>query len=150
MLPYMNDNLDAPKGPGRPTDYRPEYCDRIIEFFSRDLYRTEIKQVASQGQVVYLEEKVANYLPTFQKFATELGTTHKTLLDWSNKHPEFSEAYDLCKNLQYDFINQHGLLGSYKSAYCKFVATNITDMKDKTEHEVRDASIRIDKQDEAL
>lgn len=135
---------------GRPSDYREEYCERILEFFGEELYVDETREVASQGEAVEITEKVANKLPTFQRFAIEIGTTHKTLLEWAKVHPEFRKAYDICKEVQWDFLVQHGLRGSYKAAFAKFLATNITDLRDKQEVEVKEASIRIDKQDEDL
>lgn len=135
---------------GRPSDYRPEYCDEILKFFSRELYSTQTKQVASQGQVVEISETVANALPTFQKFAAQIGTTNKTMLEWCKVNDEFRKAYAVCKELQYDFLVHHGLLGGYKSAFAKFLATNVTDLRDRTEHQIKDSTIRIEKSDEDL
>ena len=43
-------------------------------------------------------------------------------------------------------------MGIYKEGFAKFVAINITDMRDKIEHSIDKASItvRIDKDDEKL
>lgn len=58
---------------GRPTDYRPEYCDRVIELGRRGDSRAEI--------------------------AAELDVARYTLKNWENEHPEFldamTRAYDL-------------------------------------------------------
>lgn len=51
---------------GRPTDYRPEYCDLIIEVMSEGL--------------------------SFASFAATLGVCRDSLNEWASKHPEFSVA----------------------------------------------------------
>jgi transcriptional regulator with XRE-family HTH domain len=48
---------------GRPTDYRPEFCEQIIEF----------------GKKGYSESQVA----------AEFGVTRKTLNNWEAEHPDF-------------------------------------------------------------
>jgi hypothetical protein len=51
---------------GRPTNYRPEYCDMVIEFMA-DGY-----SVAA--------------------FAGHIRTTRQTIYNWANEHPEFFDA----------------------------------------------------------
>jgi transposase len=55
------------KGPGgRPTDYRPEYCQKLIDF-------------CSLGR-------------SYEAFAGFLGVSKQTLYTWEKKHPEFLDA----------------------------------------------------------
>lgn len=59
---------------GRPTDYRPEFCDKIIE-------------LGAQGCSIV-------------EFAAELGCTSKqTLFNWAAAHPDFMEAFTRAKIL---------------------------------------------------
>ncbi len=51
---------------GRPTDYRPEYCKRVIALMTEGKSWTVV--------------------------AKELGTTRETLDDWCERNPEFSDA----------------------------------------------------------
>lgn len=53
---------------GRPTDYKPEYCDRVVE-------------LGKQGKV----------LP---QIACALGVTKSTIYLWAQTHSEFSEAME--------------------------------------------------------
>jgi len=135
---------------GRPTSYRPEYCQKMIEFFNRPLYITKTKQVVQKGVVVEIEYEKANSLPTFEGFARSIESTHVTLINWTKKNPEFFKAYKRCKDIQKEFIVEHGLQDNYNAAFAKFLAVNVTDLRDKTEHEVKDTTIRIEKQDESL
>lgn len=125
---------------GRPTKYKEEYCQKMIDFFSidhtREVKRTKINK---DGSVHEWYEEVANKLPTFEAFAVrELGVHVETLINWKNqkdengnlKNVEFFESYNICKNLQKDMLNNLAMLGFYNAAYTKFVAINITDMRD--------------------
>ena len=56
---------------GRPTDYRPEYCERVIEFG--------------------LDGK----LPA--QMASKLGVCKDTLHEWARVHAEFSDAFTLAR-----------------------------------------------------
>lgn len=51
---------------GRPTDYRPEYCEQIVEFMK-------------DGK-------------SFVGFSASIGTHIDTILEWAKVHPEFSLA----------------------------------------------------------
>lgn len=56
---------------GRPTDYRPEYCERVVEMGGEGL------------------------LPV--SMAARIGVTKFTLHEWAKVHPEFSIAFDLAR-----------------------------------------------------
>ena len=54
---------------GRPTKYKPEYCEMLIE---------HMKQLHS-----------------FETFAVDIGVNRDTLYEWCKNHPEFSDAKKL-------------------------------------------------------
>lgn len=54
------------KAVGRPTDYRPEYCDKVIEWGKLGKSKTWM--------------------------AAEIGISKQTLYDWEKAHPEFLDA----------------------------------------------------------
>jgi hypothetical protein len=106
---------------GRPTKYNLTWSNKLIEFFDVDL-------IKGNGM-----RREANAMPTFEGFCFKNKIHHSTLLDWCDKHEEFSEAYAWCKNKQKEMIIQGGMLGLYNAQFTIFVAKNVTDMKDKTE-----------------
>jgi transposase-like protein len=56
---------------GRPTDYKPEYCQRVIDLMHGGMYIYEV--------------------------AAELDVSRETLYAWARTHPEFSDAFKLAK-----------------------------------------------------
>jgi len=71
---------------GRPSGYRPEYCERVIELG---------KDGASPAQM-----------------AADLGITHRnTLDDWAEVHPEFSEAYTHARTQAQAWWERTGMAG---------------------------------------
>ena len=77
---------------GRPTDYKPEYCEEIIEFFSRQPFEF-VKVKDDEGKEVVATNKngapilMPCELPTKEGFAISIGNHVNTLLDWAKKHP---------------------------------------------------------------
>lgn len=121
---------------GRPTDYKPEYCDEIREFFDRELTKTLKTVITGKNDYSREEEKeIANELPTFERFAVNIGVNKDTLYEWEKVHPEFSDSMEECRQIQQDFLVQNGLKGLYQSNFAIFVAKNYTGMRDKTEIE---------------
>ena len=123
-------------GAGRPTKYKPEYCQAIIDWFSGETTRTGIKTITTaKGTVIQEETILPEKLPLFERFAQSIGVCVDTLDEWQNRHRKFSEAYTRAKQIQKAFLNENSLMGLYESKYAIFLAKNITDMRDRTEVE---------------
>lgn len=84
---------------GRPSSYRPEYCARLLQYFSGKISYTLNTTDKGSQQVMPGSE-----LSTFQGFAAEIGVTVDTLLDWTQQFPEFFQAYTQARQLQADQI----------------------------------------------
>lgn len=149
---------------GRPTDYKPEYCESLVAFFDVEPYdkvimeeqERENTQKGTKSKTVKYK-MIANKLPTFVQFARSIGVTTKTVWLWANervsedldaplKYPEFCKAYAEAKELQKDFLIQNGLQGTSPSTAFIFVAKNLTDMVDRqlVEHDVPDLKEKRD------
>lgn len=131
---------------GRKSLYRKKYIKMMLEFFSIEPTRQVPSKVFIDKKGVMTTEYVEkpNRLPTFERFASEIGVSVDTLLEWSKaknkqdklKYPEFSGAYSKCKQLQKDFLIANGTSGLFNPTFTIFVAKNITDMRDKVETDV--------------
>jgi hypothetical protein len=51
---------------GRPTDYRPEYCEKVIELLKQGM--------------------------SIEEIGLELDCGYRTVYDWMEKHPDFAQA----------------------------------------------------------
>ena len=131
----MSDKKEKPEGYvfGRPTKYKPEYCEQMVEFFSRP-HTKEVLVDRDESGKNPITKTVANPIPTFERFAFLVGVTVSTLWEWEKEHDDFSKAYKLAKSLQKDMLIQNTMLGFYKENFAKFFAINSTDMRDTVEH----------------
>jgi hypothetical protein len=76
----MNDDTKHPGG--RPTSYRPEFCDRVIELGKEGYSKAEI--------------------------AAELEVERKTLDNWGNEYPEFLHAMTRARELSLAWWDSQG------------------------------------------
>ncbi len=124
------------RGKGRPTSYREEYCELMVDFFSEDPYReVETTHHDKKGGSWTTSEDKANDMPMFSKFALKIGVCHDTLCEWRKVHRDFSEAYKKCKGLQEYFLMINGLKGLYVPSFSIFTAKNICLWRDRQEIE---------------
>jgi len=65
---------------GRPTKYKPEYCEQIVEEFSKG------------GHVM--------------TFAYRVGVSKQTVYDWCDAHPEFLDAKQRAECAAFEFYNK--------------------------------------------
>lgn len=126
------------KPPGRPSGYKPEYVDKLIAFFdvSPTISKEKISVNRRTGEAQVTEEKEAIDLPTFERFAHSIGTSHKTLLEWKERFPVFRKAYERAKELQQDVWQTNTLHNRYNSAFAIFMGKNVFGWKDKSEETI--------------
>lgn len=105
----------------RPTKYKEEYCDEIVEYFKR----APLKQHLGSP----------NPPPTLYGFAASIGVCHDTLNEWKKHYPRFSAAIKRAKALQADFIIHNAMTGNAPAAFSIFMMKNIAGWKDKSEVE---------------
>lgn len=130
--PKGNQYAKGNKG-GAPTKYSPKFCEAIIRFFKQQPYsvlkdyrgRTVLNKYG-QPALVPVD------FPTIEGFAATIGVAKKTMLEWVEKYKEFGNAYTRAKDLQKHILVVNGLNGNYNPRFAQFVATNATDMIEKS------------------
>lgn len=145
-------NAKTPLKRGRPTKYKPEYCEKLIKFFDRPLYITvTVQKMSASGAVMDLEERIANDIPTLEGFAVrELGVPPARLSVWANEFEDFHKAMQTAKGIQKEFLFTHNMSGKYNASFSKFFAINCLGMKEtthvesKNEHEVKGYGLAFD------
>jgi len=130
---------------GRPTKYKPEYCQQLIDFFSvpTTIYeKITIKKKNGEEQII--EKPVANTLPLFQRFISNIGISRDTLSEWTHKYKDFSDSVKKAKELQEAHLIENGIKGRYDTAFGIFVAKNITTLRDKVDIDIQqDITIEV-------
>lgn len=125
------------KKKGRNSKYKPEYCKKIVKFFSEDPYKEkEVTKTSKKGEIINVFERIPNDIPYISAFAREIGVCVDTINEWSHKHRRFSVALKKAKELQKEFLITNGLLGLYNSTFAIFTAQNITDMRNQKQVEM--------------
>jgi hypothetical protein len=126
---------------GRPTTFRLEYSQALIDWFDVEPFEEVPIEHYKQGAVSWTDSKrVPNRLPTLRGFAKSIQVPISTIYDWLNKehasyHEEFSDAFTHALEIRKDFLIENGLQGLYPSGSFVFVATNLTDMRNKQDVE---------------
>lgn len=122
---------------GRPTTYKPEYCEDIIEYFSIEpYYEKEIQIVTKTGDVATIQKEVANDLPTFAGWCAKNATHREVMHQWRKKYEDFNNAYKRAKELQEQFLVINMTKGLFVPSAAIFTAKNILNYRDNKGPEV--------------
>lgn len=133
--------MDEPRPRGRPTLFKEEFADQLIDYFNIEAY-TEKVELNKDGNPVII--KVANKFPTLARFATMIGVTRETLHDWATskndqgelKYADFSYAYKRAKDYQESILVEGTMNGVFNAPFSIFTAKNVLGWRDKTEQEI--------------
>lgn len=101
----------------RRTKYKPEYCQGIVSWFRQGLEDLEINNRID--------------LPTFQRYAVEIGVTEETLKRWSRAHADFGQAFEFCQTIQQAALIHGTITGKFPAAAGIFTEKNILGWRDK-------------------
>lgn len=111
------------RGRGRPTIYKPEYCEKIIEYF-----------------------RTYQPFPMFEGFADSLDVSVQVLWVWKEKYPDFLDAYTCAQGIQAQKLVEGALGGRYNANFASLAAKNLAmrwSDKQSIEHsgEIRNAPL---------
>jgi len=115
----------APKPFGRPTSYKPEYCQMIID---------------TMGQGF---SKIA--------FAGKIGVASSTIYEWEKNQPDFSNAVKLAEDANAQFWENMGIMGAmgaiegFNATAWIFNMKNRHKWRDKQPEEVSNVNINVEK-----
>jgi hypothetical protein len=141
-----NKAKSAPKGKhagGRPTKYKPAYCQQLIDYFDIEPFKDIEIPHYKNGEISWIDKKrLPARLPTLRKFAKSIEISYVTVYAWIKQHKEFSNAFTHAQLIRKEFLIDNGLQGLYPPLTFKFVAVNLTDMRDKLEHGLDDAATK--------
>lgn len=131
---------------GRPTKYKREYAERIIEYFSKPVVEEILTVTEGTGKSEWRKEEKryeAMFFPTLELFAAEIGVCDDIFVEWAGakdsrgrlKYPEFTDAYTRVKKIQKGLVIQYGMIGRLDSRFATFFASANLGMTPKSESE---------------
>jgi hypothetical protein len=116
---------------GRPSTYNPEYAMQMVEFFaSAPLVRPD-PDMSDPSPGRREARAVCGTIPTFERFAFNLGVEPSQLNRWAERHEDFRTARARCRAIQNDFFVQGLAQGVMNPTGAIFVAKNILGWRDK-------------------
>ena len=116
----------------RPTDYKPEYINKIDEYLKEHVDTTKkiLIKVSSKGSKEYMEKTIVN-LPTIEGFAEFIGVARKTIYNWKRDHKDFSDELEKIETVQLSRLINNGLSGNYNSTIAKLVLSANHGMRER-------------------
>jgi len=127
-----------PRGPGRPTSYRPEFAEKIIAFF--DVEPFEDIPVPQPSGLVKLQ-RMPRKPPMLGAFAKSIGVSKTAVDTWATavdsdgrpRHPEFAEAYARARAMQEELLTVGGAMGAYEARFLTMIMKNLCGWQDQPE-----------------
>lgn len=117
---------------GRPTKYKPEYCDQLVKYFDIEPhFETPVVYTNKKGITKEEVKYLPSDLPTLAGFAKKLGIHRDTIHEWSKKHAKFSDSIKYAKECQEAILVTNALHGEYSPAFSIFFAKNNLGWKDR-------------------
>lgn len=128
---------------GRPTKYKENYPEVLVDWFERPDFEYEDQEVASAGVVKTIRVKVPTKFPSVEGFCRHLKISKVTFHKWVKKYPLFMNALSKCKAIQQDHLVNHALNGTFHAGFAKFLMINLTEYKDKVETVNENKEIKV-------
>jgi len=153
---------DGKNATGRPSKYKKEYCDMMIQYFEEtraevlvdvSFYNTNKDSTIAQiinpiydkpedwdllntWSVKRIEQKIVmNKFPSYVRFARKIWVSKSTLFEWAEEHKEFSDSMKVCNDISETILLENWLQGIYNPWFTQFLLKNNYGYKDKTELE---------------
>lgn len=153
------DSQTLKQGRGRPSKYREEYPDLLLQYFGEALKDPISTLVVERTTKYYTDGKVketfermkpiAKPVPTLFAFALKHGISYRVLNKWANermpgfdkpekgqvdrrpyRYPDFVHAYKMAVHFQTEFLNAAGMSGAAPSPFAIFAAKNMIGWRD--------------------
>ena len=121
---------------GRPSKYRPAYCQQLLTYMRRGgkvVTKPTVVSVGNNGGSEIVDHPLGRLPAFFEGFAGKIGVTVQTLHEWKAVHPAFFEAYNAAKAIQLQQMVDGGMAGTYQQAALIFALKNMHGWRDYRE-----------------
>lgn len=114
-----NTVLSPGNGGGAPEKYRPEYAtSKFEEYLTACEKGNEPTLLPTESSYIVMQNAK---MPSLIGYARFLGFPRQTLEHWAISRPEFARALDLLKDVQQEYLINHGLSGKYNAQIVKLL-----------------------------
>lgn len=109
---------------GRPSLFRKEYVDQLIEFFSVEAFRKEVMSESveydAQGKVKKASrsmQRVPNKMPSLLGFAKSIGVDYNTVLRWTERVEDIEKMTERERELEGWTLDEYENYDAFRRAY---------------------------------
>lgn len=163
------DSQTLKQGRGRPSKYKEEYPNELLEYFAEYLRNPSSQQTVEKTVKFYPDGKVketfekykqvSRGVPTLFGFAFKNSISYRVLHKWSTerdpafdkpekgeqdkrpyRYPDFVHAYKMAAEFQKEFLIEAGMSGSAPAAFAIFAAKNMIGWRDAMDQRLVDAN----------
>jgi hypothetical protein len=132
---------------GRPSKYRPEYAEKMIQYFMSLANPIQERSLNTPGGGEKLELRPVSF-PNFARFAVMIGVSRDTIHHWATEkdknghpvNPAFSDAYARARAIQEAVLLEGSMAGVFESRIAGLAAKNLIGWADKLEQTVDDVT----------
>ena len=120
---------------GRPSKYKPEYCQEIIKYFDVPFFEDKLVSTTTGKNDFSKDEykEIATPPRFLSAFARSIGVNTDSLHEWAKVHKDFSVALKCAKEIQHEHFVTCGLKGLFNASAYIFSMKNMHDWRDQTE-----------------
>lgn len=120
---------------GRPSSYKPEYCDMILDYFESIASDREPERlIRSEGDKNTQYQLAPKPLPTLIGFARTIGVSRKVLGEWAERHEAFREARARAMEIGEELLTQDSYRGLVAPIIATWLGSNYTSgLRDRKE-----------------
>lgn len=141
---------------GRPTKYKEEYCEHIIDYFEKcqaeimvdikffqpnknatistilnPLNESETLEAWNVKEIA--QKLVMQRFPTYVRYARSIGVSKSTLFERATEYKKFSDSMDICKDISEAILLENWLQWLYNPTFAQFLLKNNYWYKDQSE-----------------
>lgn len=118
---------------GRPTTYKAAYCASVDRYLEQSADE-HIDYVTLDGKAaIGYQARVRVHLPTIEGFAIFLDVPVRTIYEWRDRNPEFSQSLSKIVAEQKKRLIDSGLSGDYNPTIAKLILSANHDMREKAD-----------------